>query len=249
MNRRHIELGIQSYCFRGFKSNSAVIERLSECGVSNVELCNVHVDFTNPSSFLPVIETYKTASIQIVSIGVEHLGNEESKTRPLFDFLKLAGAGFMSVDFSPDTSTESWRMAEKLAVEYDVYLGIHNHGGRHWLGSSQMIAHVLANTNERIGLCLDTAWALDSGEDPIEMAERFADRLYGVHIKDFTFDSARQPQDVIVGEGNLDLEKLLRLIRLNDKIGYVVLEYEGDVENPVSAIQKCSRKVLDSMRY
>ena len=165
--------------------------------------------------------------------------------RPLFEFLKLSGTGFMSVDFSPQTSPESWRLAEQLADEYDVFLGIHNHGGRHWLGSAQMIAHVLANTNERIGLCLDTAWALDAGEDPIGMAERFAAQLSGVHSKDLIFDRSRQPEDFVVGQGNLDLERLIGLIHSNDKIGYAILEYEGDVENPVPAIKACIGKVLE----
>ena len=238
-------LGLQSYCFRGFKTNPEVIEKLRACGVSNIEICKVHADFMDVSSFASIIETYRSSGIQIASIGVERLGHEEALVRPLFEFLKLSGAGFMSVDFSPRTSPESWRLAEKLADEYDVFLGIHNHGGRHWLGSAQMIAHVLANTGERIGLCLDTAWAMDAGENPIAMAERFADRLYGVHIKDFIFDRSRQPKDVVVGQGNLDLERLIGLIYSNDKIGYAILEYEGDVENPVPAIKACVEKVLD----
>jgi len=39
-------------------------------------------------------------------------------------------------------------------------LVIHNHGGRHWLGSAQMLAAVFAQTGPAIGLTLDTAWAL-----------------------------------------------------------------------------------------
>ncbi len=244
MNNRKIELGIQSYCFRGFKKTPLVIEKLHECGVSHIEICKAHADFMDVSSFPSIIETYKNSGVSIASIGVERLGHEEALVRPLFEFLKLAGAGYMSVDFNPQTSPQSWRLAEKLADEYDVFLGIHNHGGRHWLGSAQMIEHVLASTSDRIGLCLDTAWALDSREDPIAMAERFADRLYGVHIKDFVFARSRQPEDVVVGEGNLDLEKLIGLIHSNDKVGYAILEYEGDVENPVPAIKACVEKVL-----
>ena len=96
---------------------------------------------------------------------------------------------------------------------------------------------------DRIGLCLDTAWALDAREDPIAMAERYADRLYGVHIKDFVFDRAREPEDVIVGQGNLDLPRLAELIESNENVKMVVLEYEGDVDNPVPALTKCVQAV------
>jgi sugar phosphate isomerase/epimerase len=115
-------------------------------------------------------------------------------------------------------------------------VGIHNHGGPHWLGCARTLQWVFDQTSERIGLCLDTAWALDSREDPVAMAERFGSRLHGVHIKDFVFDRARQPEDVIVGTGNLDLPGLLKTMDAVGFSGAVVLEYEGDVENPVPAL-------------
>jgi inosose dehydratase len=239
MKKLNDELGIQSYCFRGFGSNDEVITHLTDSGVTTTELCGVHVDFSAESTFAGVIDTYKQSGIRIVSIGVETLKDEEATERKRFEFVKLAGARHLSVDFKPDTSPASWKTAERLAEEYDVYLGIHNHGGRHWLGSTEFLDHVFANTGNRIGLCLDTAWALDSREDPIKMAERYSDRLYGVHIKDFAFDRARNPEDVIVGQGNLDLPGLLKLIESNENVKMTVLEYEGDVEDPVPALKEC----------
>ncbi|NCO33377.1 MAG: hypothetical protein GW893_05835, partial [Armatimonadetes bacterium] len=75
------------------------------------------------------------------------------------------------------------------------------------------------------------------------MANRFGDRLYGVHIKDFIFDRARKPEDVVVGTGNLNLEALFEAMNKVDFSGYAVLEYEGDVENPVPAVSKCVASV------
>ena len=48
--------------------------------------------------------------------------------------------------------------------------------------SATLVAQVFASTSPRIGLCLDTAWALDAHEDPVAMAGKFADRLYGVQF-------------------------------------------------------------------
>lgn len=236
-------LAIQSFCFRGFPANVDVVEKLKETGVSAIEICDAHIDFSRDDEFDAVIELYKSAGIRIVSIGVNRLEDDGVANRKLFDFCKKAGTSYMSIDFSPATSPESWRAAELLADEYDVFLGIHNHGGRHWLGSIQMISHVLANTSERIGLCLDTAWACDSGEDPIRMAELFAGRLVGVHFKDFIFDRARSREDIIIGQGNLDLPKLVEIIKQNDKIGYAVIEYQGDVSDPVPALVQCVREI------
>ncbi len=145
----------------------------------------------------------------------------------------------MSCDFGLDQTPACYRTAEKLADKYDVRLAIHNHGGRHWLGNVTTIDYVLKNTSERVGLCLDTAWALDAREDPIAMAEKFLPRLYGVHVKDFVFDRARNPEDVVIGTGNLNLPKLMSILKSAPKLGSTILEYEGSVENPVPALSQC----------
>ena len=110
-----------------------------------------------------------------------------------------------------------------------------------------MLNQVFDNTSDRIGLCLDTAWALDAGEDPVAMAEKFGDRLYGVHFKDFTFDTARKHKDVVVGTGNLDLAGLYEVLKKIDFTGYAVLEYEGDVDNPVPALSECVEVIKKTM--
>lgn len=237
------ELAVQSFCFRGFKENEKVAELIKECGLSKTELCAVHTDFSDDTA----INVYKKAGINVVSIGVEGFRNDEKRETRLFEFVQKAGAKVISADFDVETVPASYRTAEKLADKYDINLAIHNHGGRHWLGSAAMLRHVFSNTGKRIGLCLDTAWALDSGEDPIAMAEAFGERLYSVHIKDFTFDRARRPQDVVCGEGNLDLKRLFEVLKQVGFKGPTILEYEGDVDDPVPALKKCVAAVQKAM--
>ena len=106
-----------------------------------------------------------------------------------------------------------------------------------------MLAQVFASTSPRIGLCLDTAWALDAHENPVAMAEKFAERLYGVHLKDFVFDRAGRPSDVVIGEGNLDLPRMLALLESNEHTASVVIEYEGDIADPGPALTRCVQQV------
>ncbi len=241
------ELAVQSWCFRHFKDHAEAIERIQACGLSRVELSSAHVDFTDEGAFDAVVGVYRDRGMVITSIGAVKMTTDEAATRKLFEFVRKAGAGFLMVDFPVDGVPEAYRVAERLADEYDVRLGIHNHGGRHWLGNAQMLNHVFAGTSERIGLCLDTAWALDAGEDPIRMAERFGDRLYGLHIKDFVFDRAGSPEDVVVGTGNLGLPALYETLKKVDFGGACVLEYEGDVEDPVPAVTECVEAVRRQM--
>jgi sugar phosphate isomerase/epimerase len=240
------DLGVQSYCFRHFKDNAQVAQLVRECGLDKIELCAVHADFGDESSFDKVIETYRAAGVQIVSIGVQGANGEEEKERSYFEFARRAGANHMSVHFGAQTFPDCYRVSEKLSQEFGVYVGIHNHGGYHWLGNSEMLSRVFSDTNERIGLCIDTAWALDAKQNPVQMAEKFSNRLYGAHIKDFVFDRARNPEDVVVGTGNLDLPAFVKLANASPTMKFCVLEYEGDVENPVPALKECVEAVRNA---
>ena len=233
------DLGLQSFCLRGFKDNKEAISRLKECGVSSIELCNVHVDFADKASSQSVIDQYRQAGVTVVSTGVNGLANNEEKERPYFEFLKKAGVKTMSIDFDIDTIPDCFRTAEKLSEEYDVRLGIHNHGGHHWLGSVEALSYVMKNTSERIGLVLDTGWCIDSGEDPNRMAKAFSDRLYGIHYKDFVYTRERKHRDVVVGTGILDLPAFTATLDEVGFNGFAVIEYEGDVDNPVPALTEC----------
>jgi len=223
-------LGIQSWTLRGSKTNAEVIVKVKECGLAAIELCPAHVNLKDPASFDGVIKLYRDAGVKITSIGVMSFAGDEAAERNYFEFARKAGFKFI------------------MAEEYDVRLGIHNHGGRHWLGCSQMLSEVFAKSSPRIGLCLDTAWALDSGEDPVKMAETFGKRLYGVHIKDFVFDRAGKPQDVVVGTGNLNLPALYQAMKKFDFSGCAILEYEGDTNNPVPTVRQCVEAVRKQMK-
>jgi len=240
------QLGIQSYCFRGFKTLAEVLPRLKACGVSTVELSGVHGDFTRDAD--AIIAQCRAAGVRIASIGVERFAGNVARERLLAEFMRKAGGSVIAVDFEPGAGADVFRAAERVADEFDLHLAIHNHGGRHWLGNTQMLAHVFAGTSPRIGLCLDTAWALDAHEDPVAMAEKFADRLYGVHLKDFIFDRAGRQSDVVIGRGNLDLPKMLALLAANERTASVVIEYEGDIANPGPALTECVQQVLGASR-
>lgn len=233
-----IKFGVQSYCFRNEKDNAQVAEMVKSIGLDSIELCRVQVNFDDTSVYQGVVNAYKNAGVEIISTGVNKI-NADEQDRNLFEFAKEAGAKYMSVNFSIDNIDAELKSAEALAEEFDMKLGIHNHGGYHWLGNADTLDWVFSKSSKRIGLCMDTAWAIDAKMDPIVWVDKYAERLYNVHYKDFTYNADRTHNDVAVGTGILDLEKLLVAL---EKIGYneiSVLEYEGNPENPVPALTEC----------
>jgi len=232
-------IAIQSWCYRHFKEVPAFIEQLKSTGVNATEICAVHADFSKPDTFARTIEQFKKADVKLVAIGVEYLSGDTEKDRPRFEFCKQAGIKHMSISFQPDSMFDGLKNIEKLADQYDLKLSIHNHGGYDWLGNATILKYIFSKTSERIGLHLDTAWAIDAKQDPIKLAEQFSKRLYGVHVKDFVYDRARNPSDVIIGTGNLDLPRLMTSLKQMNFTGPLVIEYEGDEQNPVPALKKC----------
>jgi sugar phosphate isomerase/epimerase len=236
-------MAVQSYCFRSTKDNKQVAEHVKAIGLSAIEVCGVHANFNEPSTFDGVIKTYRDAGVRIVSIGVEGFGPDEAAARKRFDFAKAAGCKIISANFKPDTFLAALPVVYKLCDEYGIKLAIHNHGGYHWLGSAEILNWVFSFTRCCVGLNMDTAWALDARQNPVEWAEKFSKRLYAVHLKDFVFDRARKSTDVVVGEGNLDLPALIKTLEKNGFAGEAIVEYEGDIDNPVPALTNCVKKI------
>jgi sugar phosphate isomerase/epimerase len=235
-------LGIQSWCFRGYKDHPAVISALKACGVTRLEMCGVHFDPTSGPDCGPVIDLYKEHGITLSAYGVHGFGADRAKARKVFEFAARAGFDTISANLGPG----GLETVEALCKEFGKKVAIHNHGRRHHLGSVEALNDLFSRASSNVGLCLDTAWMLDSGWDPVEVARQFRERLYGLHIKDFVFDRAGKPEDVVVGKGNLNLDGLIQWLIASDFQGYLTLEYEGDVENPIPPTAKCVQAVKKS---
>lgn len=239
-------LGVQSYCFRGFKDNRQVAQMVRELDLDRIEICAVHADFNDPAGWNDVVQIYKDAGVQIVSLGVQTFTGDEATERNWFECAKAAGAEYISAHFRVDSFQQAVPVAVRLCQEYGVKIAIHCHGGYQFGGSPDVIQHLLEIGGPEIGLCLDTAWCIQIGPrqgDPVAWAEKFADRLYGVHVKDFTFDRDGQWNDVVVGTGNLQLPAFMQKLEEKRFAGFIVLEYEADVNNPVPALKQCVEQV------
>jgi sugar phosphate isomerase/epimerase len=240
------KLSVQSYCFRNFSDNRQVAGMVKEIGLSGIELFRLHGRFDDPNAKDAVMQAYADSGVSIVSTGVNALSGGKDERR-LFEFLKTAGAAHMSVDFALEGLDDALKSAQALAEEFDVKLGIHIHGGNHWCSNSEALEYIFKRAGNRIGLNMDTAWAIDSKEDPVKMAETFKDRLFSLHLKDVVYNKTRTPEDVIVGSGNLDLSALGKVLKDNGFDGEMIVEYEGEAEAPVPPLKKCVSAIVETL--
>lgn len=221
-------LGVKSYSFRHIKENSAVAAAVKQCAVNGIDLSACHVDYDDPVQQERVIAAYRDAGVTISGIGVVTLKNDEAFNRRFFDFARRAGCTLVSCSLDIDAYEDTLRNVRVLCDGYGMRIAIHNHGGKHWLGNSTMLDYLFRRTGPEVGLCLDTAWCIQAGESPLTWVERFGDRLYGLHLKDFTFAPDGSPHDTVVGDGALDLPAFLKALRTAPALESVVVEYEGD---------------------
>lgn len=245
-----LDFGVQSYCFRDFKDNAVVAQKVKEIGVDKIEICSVHGDLGNPESFKNVVKTYNDAGVKVVSIGVQTFRGDDSE-KAWFETAKVAGAKHISAHFTVDTFQTAVPKTAKLAEQYDLRIGIHCHGGYHFGGQPDVLAHLLKLGGDRIGVCIDTAWAMQIGPrqgNPVNWVEKFKGRIYGIHYKDFTFERNGAWKDVVVGTGNLDLPAFVKALNDSGFDGMAVIEYEADPQNPVPALKECVNKMRSLMK-
>jgi sugar phosphate isomerase/epimerase len=241
-----IDFGVQSWCFRETADNKELAGKVRALGLDKIELCGVHGDFSQPESFRKVVETYRAGGVAIISLGVQTFTGDEAE-RAWFESAVAAGARHISCHFQVESYVRAVPRVRSWSREFGVRVGIHCHGGYQFGGSTDVLDHLLALGGPEIGICLDTAWAMQIGPqpgNPVEWAKRYAGRIYGVHFKDFVFARNGQWDDVIVGTGNLDLPAFARALTENGYDGMSVIEYEADPENPDPALKRC----VDSMR-
>jgi len=241
-----LDYGVQSYCFRDFKDNAEVAKKVREIGLDKIEICRVHADFHDLKAWKDVLEIYQNEGVSVISIGVEPFVGDDAE-RDLFECAALAGASHISGTFHINSYLKAVPQVRQLSQEFGIKVGIHNHGGYDFGGQPEVIKHLLGIGAPEIGLCIDTAWALQIGPrsgDPVDWAKEFTGHITGVHYKDFVFDKNGQWEDTIVGEGNLDLKAFVKALEAGGFNGMAVIEYEADPENPVPALKAC----VDAMR-
>jgi inosose dehydratase len=223
------KMGIQSYSLRNFKLEKA-LELTRELGLKYWESYNAHIpiDPVRAAEYQAITER---AGVTVAGFGVVRFTGNHDANRQIFDFAKVLGVEYLSADPSKD----AFDSLDKLVEEYDIPVGIHNHGPGHQYAEIDTIARAIADHSDKIGCCIDTGHFLRSREDPVRAVEVFDKRIYGVHLKDVkdakTF--------TILGEGDLRTADLLKALAARKYAYCLALEYEERPEDPMADIKAC----------
>ncbi len=231
-----LRLGVQLYSFRKFSVDDA-LKHSKELGFEQVEFYSGMLP-TNASSEIisEVTQKVKANGLTISAHGVNKLTKNADANRKLFEFAKALGIRTLTVDPDPD----SFDNVNALVKEFDIRVGIHNHGPKHRYNKAVDVLKAIEGRDERIGACADLGHFIRSGERPADVIRLLKGRLYGVHLKDFA-EMQDKSEGVILGKGHLNCAEVFDAL---NQVGFpadgaLSLEYEEHPDNPIEDIRQC----------
>jgi sugar phosphate isomerase/epimerase len=117
---------------------------------------------------------------------------------------------------------------------------LHNHANSSPLHLDDLKS-VVEYAAPAVGVCLDTGWALTSGDDPVACAERLGGRLGGLHLRN---QHGEIPAEWL-GEGDMDLKAFLEVLKKNNYAGWLTTElwHRNDVNVTRSLMEDQKRSV------
>jgi sugar phosphate isomerase/epimerase len=113
-------------------------------------------------------------------------------------------------------ANRSWKAIESVAPiveKYRIPLAIENH--KDWL-IPHMLKMLKRIDSEYVGVCIDTGNSFSLLEDPMDLVEAYAPWAHSVHLKDMAvceYEDGFLLADVVLGEGTLDLPRIVEIIR------------------------------------
>ncbi len=236
------DMGFQSYSLRHFTELDDFLEQAGRLGLHYVELYRGHLPTSTPLPQLEQIQKRLAAAGLITNaFGVEHFSEDHEANEAFFKFGKALGVRCLSAD----PRKNAFGSLEKLVEEYDVQIAIHNHGpeDERWR-RPDWILEAVSDLDPRIGACADLGHFIRADVDPIEALEMLGSRVLGVHLKDFD----QQGDDVVLGQGQLDVGQTLATLVKIGFDGPLSLEFEGDKENPIPKMLECLAIVRDALQ-
>ncbi len=240
-------MAIQSWTFR-FSPLDDALDLVAATGVHRVELAPGAGHFGFPKTDDEITEMRaKLAArhLDCVTSGLEPVSGDAAMNRAVFEYAQKLGLHTIMVDAPP----ESLDSLDVLVADFDIRIGIHNHGPGSRYSSIADVQAALDGRDDRIGTVVDIGHYTRAGVDPIEALHTFAGRVYGVHLKDVVAAEPGAP-DTILGEGVVDLAGVFRAIRETNvpRDASLSIEFEANPTDPYADVLVCLANAAQAIR-
>lgn len=225
------KLGVATYTFRKF-SLEDTLAMTKRVGCESVCLKSFHLAMdATPEQIREVVAKVQQAELTIDGCGVVSMKKPED-VQQAFEYAKTAGIKKIVAAPTP----ELLPLLNEKVQEYDIRLCIHNHGPTDkFFPVPEVIYPLIKDLDRRIGMCHDIGHTVRFGADLYDSSERYADRIYDVHMKDVTAPTAKG-RGTIVGRGIIDFARLFRILLKVKYAGILSFEYEENAADPLAGL-------------
>lgn len=243
-----IRLGIASYTFRKF-DQAHLIDFMHQLKTPYLNLKDVHLPMTPLDQVASRAAEYRAAGLKLTAAGtITFNKDDDDDMRAKFEYVKAAGIPL--IVGAP--THEVLPRLEKFIKQYNIRVGIHNHGpeDKNFPSPFDVLAAV-KNMDPRIGCCIDVGHTMRTGTDPVEAIRKAGPRVFDIHMKDLAEERVKESQ-VAVGEGLMPVRDIFRALIDMRYPGQVDLEYEIHEDDPMPGVVESfayMRGVLAGMGY
>lgn len=152
----------------------------------------------------------------------------QNSAKEELEYLKTVGAKYMII---PAASYESMKDVDyiagllnetaKLAADYGIKVGYHNHAGEfEKIDGKYILDLLMEKTNDDVIFEVDVFWVAYAGLDPYEYVESKGSRVELIHMKQIGADK----KNVMLPDGDIDFKKVISSAKYAK--GFIV-EQEG----------------------
>lgn len=237
-------IGCQAYTFNRFSAFEA-IAKTKEAGGNLIEFYPGQVlkpgskekihHTMSAESMAELQAELKRQGVKAVNYGVVGAGNPEEVNK-IMAFAKKMGLYAVCTE-----ATEQIVAWEKAAIEHDVKVAFHEHGGsmdkpKYKVWHPLYILGVVESRDKRVGACADIGHWATSNLSSVWAIKVLEGRIVSVHLKDKS-DFGHKATVVVAGKGVVDVDGCLKELIRQKFDGHISVEHEADWKDSVPQVK------------
>jgi len=260
-----IELGPYGYIPINIKN---VYDEFTQNGLSIVA-GTIFDDLVSKSNFENLLKQVDEICSMITKLPVSPMVNGQRFSPPYLVIIDWGHCERDSKAGHPDEAkrlpADDWEnmithicaLAEKAWDKYGVRCVIHPHAGGYIEFEDEIRRLVEDVPYEIAGLCLDTGHLYYSKMDPVQIIRDYAEIVDYIHFKDIDLEIYMQVMDEYIsffdacskgvmcpiGQGIIDYDSILQLLKEIDYHGYITIEQERDPRNCDTSLRDVKQSV------
>jgi len=242
-------IGVQLWSVRDLleKDFKGTLKRISKIGYKGVELAGFY-------GMTPKEPTKLFKELGLTPLGIHHGLSTEKENRKTFQKAKALGIKkFVAPWLDPQTFKDPKKIeafcdtvnqASKVAREYGLSVGFHNHNGEFEKDNGKVRFETLMKLlDPKVFFEVDTYWVLYGGQDPAKWVGRLGKRAPLLHLKDGPGKGEHKEPNVALGEGVVDFPAIVKAGGKN--LEWLIVEFDNCATDIMEGLEKSYQYLVD----